>query len=154
MSNYVILSDSCMDLNKEQRAEFGIELPVAGSILYPDGSDHNADIDWETISFEDFYHRLDKKENFKTGLPNQYMISQRVEEYFKQGKDVLVVTLSGGMSGTYNSFLSVKQELAETYPNRSLYVVDSRRYSRGIYLTSLSASPNRANGMRIEDNIN
>lgn len=152
MANYVILADSCMDLSKEQRAEFGIEKPVTGSIVYPDGSDHAADIDWETISFEDFYHRLDKKENFKTGLPNQYVISERVEEYFKQGKDVLVVTLSGGMSGTYNSFLSVKNELAEKYPSRSLLVVDSRRYSGGISLLCIYASVNRANGMSIEEN--
>ena len=90
MADYVILSDSCMDLSKEQREQFKIETPVAGSIVYPDGSDHLADIDWETISFEEFYRRLDKKEAFKTGIPNQYAITTRVEEYFKQGKDTRV----------------------------------------------------------------
>ena len=80
MADYVILSDSCMDLSKEQREQFKIETPVAGSIVYPDGSDHLADIDWETISFEEFYRRLDKKEAFKTGIPNQYAITTRVEE--------------------------------------------------------------------------
>ena len=153
MSNYVILSDSCMDLNKEQRAEFKIEKPVPGSILFPDGSDHLADIDWEEMSFEEFYKRVDKKENFKTGLPNQYGITTRVEEYFKQGKDVLAVTLSSGMSGTYNSFLLVKNELAEKYPERKLLVVDSRRYSGGISILCILASMNRENGMSIEDNF-
>ena len=153
MSNYVILSDSCMDLSKEQRAEFKIEKPVAGSILFPDGSDHLADIDWEEMSFEDFYKRVDKKENFKTGLPNQYLISSRVEEYFKEGKDVLAVTLSSGMSGTYNSFLSVKNELAEKYPDRKFLIVDSRRYSAGIDILCVLASLNRDKGMSIEDNF-
>ena len=153
MANYVILSDSCMDLSKEQRAEYKIEKPVAGSILFPDGSDHLADIDWEDISFEDFYHRLDKKEAFKTGLPNQYLISTRVEEYFKQGLDVLAVTLSSGMSGTYNSFLLVKKELAEKYPDRKLLIVDSRRYSAGISILCILASLNRDKGMSIEDNF-
>ena len=153
MSNYVILADSCMDLSKEQRAEFKIEKPVAGSILFPDGSDHLADIDWEEMSFEEFYKRVDKKENFKTGLPNQYLISSRVEEYFKEGKDVLAVTLSSGMSGTYNSFLSVKNELAEKYPNRKFLIVDSRRYSAGISILCVLASFNRDKGMSIEDNF-
>ena len=152
MADYVILADSCMDLSKEQREQFKIEMPVAGSILYPDGSDHLADIDWETISFEEFYRRIDKKENFKTGLPNQYGIETRVEEYFKQGKDVLAVTLSSGMSGTYNSFLSVQQELLEKYPNRKFLVVDSRRYSGGISILCVQASLNRDKGMSIEDN--
>ena len=153
MENYVILADSCMDLNAEQRKEFNIELPVAGSILYPDGSDHLADIDWETISFEEFYKRLDKKENFKTGLPNQYEITKRVEEYFSKGQDVLVVTLSSGMSGTYNSFLSVKDELEAKFPGRKLRIVDSRRYSAGISILCVVASLNREAGMGIEENF-
>ncbi len=153
MYKYVILSDSCMDLTKEQREEFGIEKPVAGSILYPDGSDHLADIDWETISSDEFYHRLDKKENFKTGLPNQYAITERVEEYFKQGQDVIAVTLSSGMSGTYNAFLSVIPELKEKYPDRKLLVVDSKRYSAGISILCIVASLNREKGLSVEENF-
>ena len=153
MSNYVILADSCMDLTKEMREEFKIEYPILGSILYPDGSDHLADVDWETISCSEFYHRLDKKENFKTGLPNQYAICERVEEYFKQGKDVLAVTLSSGMSGTYSAFLVSKKEMEEKYPGRHLYVVDSKRYSGGISILCVLASMNRDKGMSIEENF-
>ena len=56
MSKYIIVADSCMDLNKEQREEYGVERPIPGGVVYPDGSDHLADIDWETITFEEFYH--------------------------------------------------------------------------------------------------
>ena len=82
MSEYVILADSCMDLSPEQRKQFNIEKPVPGSVVYPDGTDHLSDIDWEEISFEEFYRRLDKKENFKTGLPNQFLIGETFEEFF------------------------------------------------------------------------
>lgn len=153
MEKYVILSDSCMDLSSEERNNFKIEKPVPGSILYPDGSDHLADIDWEEISYEEFYRRLDKKENFKTGLPNQYLITTRVEEYFQKGQDVIAVTLSSGMSGTYNSFLSASKELKEKYPDRKLLVVDSRRYSAGISILCVLASMNREAGMSIDDNF-
>ena len=153
MSDYVIIAYSCMDLSKEQRAQFKIEEPIRGSIAFPDGSDHLADVDWEEISFEDFYHRLDKKENFKSGLPNQFTIVDTIEKYFKEGKDVLAVTLSSGMSGTYNSFLSAKNELAEKYPNRKLLVVDSKRYSGGISILCVVASLNRDKGMSIDDNF-
>ena len=153
MSEYVILADSCMDLSPEQRKQFNIEKPVPGSVVYPDGTDHLSDIDWEEISFEEFYRRLDKKENFKTGLPNQFLIGERVEEYFKQGKDVIAVTLSSGMSGTYNSFLLVKRDLEEKYPERHLYVVDSKRYSGGISILCVLASMNREKGMSAEENF-
>ena len=153
MSDYVILADSCMDLSAEQRKQYNIEKPVPGSILYPDGSDHQADIDWEEMTFEEFYRHLDKKENFKTGLPNQYLIGQRVEEYFKEGKDIIAVTLSSGMSGTYNSFLLTKREMEEKYPERHLYVVDSKRYSGGISILCVLASMNREKGMSAEENF-
>ena len=154
MAEYVILADSCMDLSKEQRQQFKVEEPVRGSIAYPDGSDHLADVDWEEISFEEFYHRLDKKENFKSGIPNQYILCSRVEEYFKAGKDILAVTLSGGMSGTYNAFLMAKKEMEEKYPARKMLVVDSRKYSGGISALCVLASMNREQGMGLEENFN
>ena len=153
MAEYVIIADSCMDLSKEQRKEFGIEFPILGSICYPDGSDRLVDVDWETISYEEFYRRLEKKESFKTGVPNPFETTKRVEEYFQAGKDVLAITLSGGMSGTYNVFLTVKKELEEKYPNRHFYVVDSRRYSAGIDILCVVASMNREKGMSIEENF-
>ena len=84
---------------------------------------------------------------YGTGLPNQFGITERVEEYFKEGKDVLVVTLSSGMSGTYNSFLSIKDEMEQKYPGRKLRIVDSKRYSGGISILCIMASLNRDKGI-------
>ena len=153
MNKYVILTDNCVDMTPAQRKEYGIEYPIPGFVTFPNGESKLADIDWEQMTFEEFFHSMEKKAIYKSAMPNPFQVAERVEEYFKQGKDVLVVTLSGGMSGTYNSFLSVKQELAETYPSRSLYIVDSRRYSGGISLLCIYASINRANGMSIEENF-
>ena len=61
-----------------------------------------------------------------------------VEEYrehfeglLKQGLDVLHVTLSTGLTGTYNSACIARDMLAEKYPERKLYVVDSLGASSG-----------------------
>ena len=153
MADYVIVSDSCMDLTKEQRREYGIEDQILGAIVYPDGTDQLADVDWEHTDFDEFYHRLDnKKENFKTSIPNTFSVCERVEKYFKEGKDVLAITLSGGMSGTYNQFLLAKKEMEDKYPARKMLVLDSRRYSGGISLLCLNAAMNCKDGMSIEDN--
>ena len=154
MNKYVIFADSCMDLNKEQRVEFGVEKPIPGSVVYPDGTDHVADIDWETITFEEFYRRLDKKEVFKSSFPNEATICEYMEPHLKAGQDVISVTLSGGMSGTYDAFLSAKKTLEEKYPGRKVYVIDSRRYSGGISLICILASINREKGMSAEENYN
>ena len=152
MANYVIFTDSCLDLSKEQRERFQLEYPVAGDVTFPNGESKVSDVDWEEMSFEDFFHSMEKKAVYKSSLPNPYHISSRVEEYFRQGKDVLSITLSGGMSGTYDSFMTAKKEMEEKYPGRKMFVVDSRRYSGGIALLAIYASKNRTNKMSIEDN--
>ena len=153
MSKYIIVADSCMDLNKEQRAEYGVERPIPGGVVYPDGSDHLADIDWETITFEEFYRRLDKKEVFKSSYPNPTMICETLEPHLKNGEDVIAVTLSGGMSGTYDAFMSAKQTLEEQYKGRKVLVIDSRRYSGAISLLCVLAAINREKGMSVEENF-
>lgn len=154
MLKYVIINDSCMDLPKEERALYQIEKPIPGSVNFPDGSDHLADIDWEETSYEDFYHDLDNKHsNYRTGLPNQYLIMERIKSYFEKGQDVIAITLSSNMSGTYNAFLLAKEELEKEYKGRKLLVVDSRRYSAGISLLSIYASINREKGLSIEENV-
>lgn len=153
MQKYVILCDTCVDMYPEQRKEFEIETPIPGAVIFPNGEEHPSDTDWERMSFEDFFHSMEKKAVYKSAMPNPFEVRQRVEEYFKKGIDVLSVTLSSGMSGTYNSFLTAKRELAEEYPDRKFLVVDSKRYSGGIGLLAIMASENRKAGMSIEKNF-
>lgn len=152
MNKYVILTDNCVDMTPTQRKEYGIEYPIPGFVTFPNGESKPADIDWEQMTFEDFFHSMEKKVVYKSSMPNPYQVSERVEEYFKQGLDVLAITLSSGMSGTFNSFLSAKQELEEKYPDRKLLAIDSKRYSGGIALLAIYASKNREAGMSIDDN--
>ena len=150
---YVILCDTCVDLYPEQRKEFDIEKPVSGTVMFPDGTEHRSDDDWQEMTFEEFFHSMEKKAVYKSAMPNPYEVRQRVEEFFEQGIDVLSITLSGGMSGTYNSFMSAKDELAAEYPERKFFIVDSKRYSGGIGLLAITASENRKAGMSIEENF-
>ena len=130
--NYVIIVDTCADLNKEQRALYGIETPIAGSVIFPNGEAKTADTDWEHMTHDEFFHSMEKRAVYKSTQPNPYEVTTTCEPFFKDGKDIIAVTLSGGISGTYNSFMNVKRELEEKYPGRKMLVVDSRRYSAGI----------------------
>lgn len=53
------------------------------------------------------------------------------EKYLAQGLDVVHLTLSSGISGTYNSACAARDQLAERYPDRRVYVVDSLAASSG-----------------------
>ena len=53
------------------------------------------------------------------------------EQFLAAGQDVVHVTLSSGISGTYNSACAARDQLAEKYPDRHVYVVDSLAASSG-----------------------
>lgn len=153
MKKYVILTDNCVDLEPEQREQFGIEYPIPGYVTFPNGESKKADVDWQEMTFEEFFHSMEKKIVYKSSMPNPFDIQNRVEEYFQKGIDVLAITLSSGMSGTYNCFLIAQKELKEKYPERTLCVVNSKRYSGGIALLAIYAAKNRDEGMSLEDNF-
>jgi len=155
MNDFIIIADSCMDLTKEQRDQFGIEYPIPGKIYFPNGKFQNADPDWGNISYEDYYKLMSNKKNvFRTSLPNEFEITTRFEEYLSKGKDILAVTLSSKVSGTYEEFYKSKVALEAKYPDRKILIVDSLRYGSAIGLLCITASRLRKEGKTVEETFN
>ena len=77
------------------------------------------------------------------------------EEYFeaflKDGKDILHITASSGLSGTYNSAMIAARDLQEKYPDRKLYIVDSLAACSGSGLIVDKLADLRDEGQSIEE---
>ena len=77
--------------------------------------------------------------------------SDEFEEYFEkmliEGKDVVHVSLSSGISGVVNSAMIAKENLKEKYPDRNIYVVDSLGASSGYGLFMDKLADFRDEGM-------
>ena len=73
------------------------------------------------------------------------------EKYLAAGTDVLHVTLSSGISGTYNSACAARDQLAEKYPDRKVYVIDSLAASAGYGLLMERLAGLRDTGMGIDE---
>ena len=71
------------------------------------------------------------------------------EKFLTQGKDVLHVTLSSGISGTYGSACAARDQLAEKYPDRKVVIVDSLCASAGYGLLMDRLADLRDTGMGI-----
>lgn len=76
--------------------------------------------------------------------------TEAFEEALKAGKDVLHITLSSGISGTYNSACIARDELAAKYPDRKIYVVDSLAASSGFGLIMETLADLRDSGYTID----
>lgn len=85
----------------------------------------------EHISEKDFYQKL------RGGaMPTTYQVTGEtartyMEESLKNGRDLLVIAFSSGLSGTAGSFLVAQRELAKKYPKRKICVIDSLCASMG-----------------------
>lgn len=77
--------------------------------------------------------------------------AEHFERFLSQGLDVLHVTLSSGISGTYNSALAARDLLAEKYPNRKVVVVDSLAASSGYGLLVDRLADLRDEGLGIDE---
>lgn len=73
------------------------------------------------------------------------------EQFLKEGKDILHVTLSSGISGSINSANIAKAELEEKYPDRKIMVLDSLGASSGYGLFMEYMADKRDEGLSIEE---
>lgn len=85
----------------------------------------------KSMSFEEFFGRMSSGSQPKTSQVNVEEYIGFFEPFLQQGKDILHVSLSSGISGTYNSANVAQQQLALMYPDRKIEIVDSLGASSG-----------------------
>lgn len=152
MSDFVIIPDASSDLNKELRDRFGVPDYIRGVFYYPDGTEAVADLDWELMDPVTYYESMSgRKTLYKTASCSREAISSTYEKFLKQGKDVLGITLSSGLSGTNQSCKLVARDLLKKYPERKIIVVDSLRYSTALSLLVVMASKKQQEGATLEE---
>lgn len=151
MRNFVILPDVTCDLSEELRNKYDIQF-INGHIKLPDGQEIPSFLKWETMTSEEFYKQLKAFPNdFSSAPPNIEECSIAFENYAKQGYDVLSLSISSGISGTYSFMSAAAKIVGEKYPNVRIRCVDSLRFSSGCGLMAIYASIMRSRGMDIDE---
>ncbi len=131
MSEYVLSCCSTADLTKEHFEEIGVKYICFHYSL--DGVDHIDDLG-ETMSLKDFYTKMSEGAETKTWQVNVSEYLEYFEQFLKEGKDILHISLSSGISGSVNSARNAAAIASERYPDRKIYVVDSLAASSGFGL--------------------
>ena len=103
-----------------------------------------------SVSPEELFRRMDAGADTKTSQISPGEYREFWEPFLKEGKDVLHICLSSGISGTYNSAIIAQAELQEAYPDRKLYVVDSLAASSGFGLLVDDLADKRDAGWEID----
>lgn len=151
MSRFAILCDCTCDLTEEIRKRFDIDY-IKGHIAFPDGKEHICSLKWDIISRDDFYASLLKKDAaYATSPANITEYAECFRSYAQKGIDVLSLSLSSGLSGTYSFALKGAEAVSVEYPNVKIICVDSLRYSTLCGLMAVCASEMRENGSTVEE---
>lgn len=136
MRDYVIFTDSACDIKPELLSQWGI--PYRCLTFRFDGEEKEYSND--DMSVVEFYNKMREGGVAKTAAVNAEAFAEMFEEEaLKQGKDVLYLGFSSGLSTTYNSARIASIDLKEKYPEAKIVVVDTLAASAGeglmVYLT-------------------
>ena len=148
MSDFVLTCCSTVDLSNEYLKERNIPYVSFHVQL---GEDTYADDMGQSISQEELFKRMLDGEDAKTSQVTVQQYLDFFKGFLEEGKDILHIALSSGISGTYNSACVAAEELREEYPDRKLYVVDSYAASAGFGLVIDTLADMRDKGADIEE---
>lgn len=148
MGDYVLSCCSTADLSKERFEKRQIQYVCFHFEL--GGKEYLDDLG-VSVPPEELYRRMIAGEDTKTSQVSVGDYEALFEKNLKDGKDILHVTLSSGISGTYNSACVARDELKERYPDRKIYVVDSLAASSGYGLLMETLADLRDSGMGIDE---
>ena len=148
MSEYILSCCTTVDANSAWVQAHNLAVVPfrfqIGETLYTDDF-------WTAMQPEEMYARMLAGEDSKTSQVSVGDYVEHFKKYLEQGKDILHVTLSSGISGTINSALVAAEDLREDYPDRKLYIVDSLSASSGGALFMHRLCAMRDDGMSIDE---
>ena len=104
-----------------------------------------------SVTPKELFRRMLDGEDTKTSQVTMGEYMEFFEPILKEGKDILHIAFSSGLSGSYNSARLAAEDLAPQYPDRKIYVVDSLAASTGHGLVVDKAADLRDEGKSIDE---
>lgn len=149
MNDYIIITDSCCDLSPALAQQADIQVMPMGFVQGE--SEYQHYIDARELSIKEFYKNLREGSPVTTTAINPDTFTSVFEKYLSAGTDVLYLAFSSGLSSTAGSAAIVAGELAEKYPDRKIFTVDTLCASMGEGLLVYLAALKRKSGQTIEE---
>lgn len=149
MSGYVIVSDATIDLPVQVIEQYNIKVIPMG--VEVENVEYSHYPDERELAIEEFYSKLKAGAVSHTTQITPTMFSDYFTKILDQGLDILYIAFSSGLSGTYNAAQLIISELAEDYPDRKIYCVDSLCASVGEGLLVYHAALQKEKGLTIDE---
>lgn len=127
MRDFVIHTDSSCDLKPDLLNSWGVSFTNLNLTFDDEGKAYAC----SEIDVTEFYDRMRQGGIAKTSAANVGAFLDAFEPIVSQGKDVLYLAFSSGLSTTCNSAAIAANQLKEAYPDAEIRVVDTLAASAG-----------------------
>ena len=149
MRDYVIMTDSCCDLTATLAEE--LELSVVPLSLLVDGQQYLNHLDWRELNPKAFYDSIRDGLTATTSAVNISQFTTAMEPLLQQGKDILYLGFTSGLSATYSAGCVAVEELKKSYPEAEILTVDTLCASLGQGLLLYLTAQEKAKGKSISE---
>ena len=149
MRDYVIMTDSCCDLNAQEVAESG--LVVVSLTFTMNGVTRRDTPDHAEMPLGEFYKELRSGVTATSAAVNVGDFIDAMRPILESGRDILCVSFSSALSTTYQSAVIAADELRPLYPHAKIIVIDSLAASRGQGMLVWHAAKEKAKGRSIDE---
>lgn len=146
MNEFVIVSDSTVDLPKEYLQSK--QVPIISLSYIMDGVTYE---EMDGLSHKEFFEKLRVGSLPTTSQINPEQAREALEPFAKEGKDILYIGFSSGLSGSYNSVRMAAEDLKEEYPDINIIAIDSLCACMGEGLLLYKALELKEHGMSMEE---
>lgn len=146
MNKFVIVSDSTVDLPKEYLQSK--QVPIISLSYIMDGVTYE---EMDGLSHKEFFEKLRAGSLPTTSQINPEQAREALELFAKEGKDILYIGFSSGLSGSYNSVRMAAEDLKEEYPDINIITIDSLCACMGEGLLLYKALELKEHGMSMEE---
>ncbi|QRN83182.1 DegV family protein [Chloroflexota bacterium] len=148
MSDYVLTCCSTADMPNSYFDDR--EIPYVCFHFTMDGVTYPDDLG-QSMPFDQFYRKLAEGSESTTSQVNVAEYKAFFEPFLKKGLDILHISTSSGISGSYNAAIIARTELKAQYPAREIEIVDSRGASSGYGLFMDTLADKRDNGASFDE---
>jgi len=148
MAEFVLSCCSTADLSKEHFEKRDIKYVCFHYNM--DGVDYLDDLG-QSMPFDQFYDKMTKGSETSTSQVNVSEYVDFFTEFLSEGKDIIHMCLSTGISGTMNSAQSAAEIVRAEFPDRKIYIIDSLGASSGYGLIMDKLADLRDSGMSVDE---
>ena len=127
----------------------GDDVHIVPFCYYVEGVEHK-DLDIDKFDGPAFYNAMISGTHVTTSQINPTTYEEHFRKVLEEGKDMICICMSSGISGAYQSSCIAVNELIEEFPDRKIYTIDTRSASLAEGYFAILALECREKGMTID----